>query len=132
MWPSTARRRAIPLSPTSRCPGIVPMRRRAPGDAAHPRLRLVGTTWWPESILAVLTEIVARDERRVIFQATVLIDGVPRARGHAAQRADPAGVGVAVAERLAVEQALLLGGFDDPADAAPTDTTAASAITSSP
>lgn len=84
--------------------------------------------------LAVLTEIIERDERRIIFSATVLIDGAPRARGHAAQRADPAGVGVAVAERLAVEQALLLGGFDTPADEAQmTDTTApASAPTPAP
>lgn len=61
--------------------------------------------------LAVLTEIIQLDERRVTFRATVHIDGEVRAQGHAALGADPAGAFVAAAERLAVEQALLLGGF---------------------
>ncbi len=61
--------------------------------------------------LAVLTEIIHLDERRVTFRATVRIDGETRAQGHAAQGADAEGAFVAAAERLAVEQALLLGGF---------------------
>lgn len=58
--------------------------------------------------LAVLTEIIHFDERRVTFRATVCIEGETRAQGHAAQSADPSGIFVATAERLAVEQALLL------------------------
>lgn len=61
--------------------------------------------------LAVLTEIIHLDEQRVTFRATVRIDGETRAQGHAAQGTDRAGTFVAAAERLAVEQALLLGGF---------------------
>lgn len=61
--------------------------------------------------LVVLTEIIQLDERRVTFRATIHINGEVRAQGHAALGADPAGQFVAAAEQLAVEQALLLGGF---------------------
>ncbi len=82
--------------------------------------------------LAVLTEIVHLDERRVTFRATVRIDGETRAQGHAAQGGDAEGAFVAAAERLAVEQALLLGGFGINEDESPTPTGRARGIPTPP
>ena len=72
---------------------------KVPGDLAA-RLRALRREY---PTLAVLTEIIHLDERRVTFRATVRIDGETRALGHAAQNADADGAFVAAAERLAVE-----------------------------
>ncbi len=69
--------------------------------------------------LAVTTAIVHQTDRLIVFRATVCVDALPRAQGHAARCAEPTGAFVAAAEALAVAQALLLGGFDPAAGAVP-------------
>ncbi len=66
--------------------------------------------------LAISTEIIHHTDRLIAFRATIAVDMLVRAQGHAAQRTEPTGAFVTAAETLAVEQALLLGGFDLPHD----------------
>lgn len=66
--------------------------------------------------LAISTEIIHHTDRLIAFRATIAVDMLVRAQGHAAQRTEPTGAFVTAAETLAVEQALLLGGFDLPYD----------------
>lgn len=68
--------------------------------------------------LAITTEIIHHTDRLITFRATIVIDALVRAQGHAAQRAEPTGAFVMAAEAMAVEQALLLGGFALPNDGA--------------
>jgi len=91
---------------------------QTPGDLGA-RLRALRDRY---PSLAVTTEIIHHTDRLITFRAAVQIDAVIRAQGHAAQRAEPTGAFVTAAETLAVEQALLLGGFDPLAEAMPLGT----------